>query len=357
MLRTLIRSASKRGAGVLIGLTSEPIGDAGLPILYDWTALEGLAGADKDASSSWPASQGAQVVAVGFSNWRDRVPKTRIKLLEGLTESSRVQLVQLSSGLNVGGMLREMQAAYADVLVVIGGGPGVEHLASIFASEQKPVIPIDLPLGKSKAELRGAEKIARLAMEKHGLYFRSEQGRNTTAAFSLLSLRQDRIDPDSYATRFLDFVSILERPTAFYVRLQSTSTREFTSVEHFFRRVVDPIIDEAGFARFEVGKEGSSEAFLNQEIFEKLHFCSLVIADLTDLRPNCLLELGYALGRGKRVIMTAKKGTNLAFDIAAIPCFFWDDRVPVGRQMKSLSAFMGRNLHRGPLVSQSMIQS
>jgi nucleoside 2-deoxyribosyltransferase len=41
----------------------------------------------------------------------------------------------------------------------------------------------------------------------------------------------------------------------------------------------------------------------------------IVIADLTLNPRNVYFELGYARGKGKRVIQTARKGTLLEFDI------------------------------------------
>ena len=39
--------------------------------------------------------------------------------------------------------------------------------------------------------------------------------------------------------------------------------------------------------------------------------------------PSCCLELGYALGQSKKVILTAMDGTTLPFDADMIPCYFW----------------------------------
>ena len=36
-------------------------------------------------------------------------------------------------------------------------------------------------------------------------------------------------------------------------------------------------------------------AFINVGIFENLHFSSVAVVDVTGERPNCFIELGYAL--------------------------------------------------------------
>ena len=51
---------------------------------------------------------------------------------------------------------------------------------------------------------------------------------------------------------------------------------------------------------------------------------AFVIADVSDLSPNVFYELGYAKALGKQVVVTAKKGTQLPFDIGDIPTIFWE---------------------------------
>lgn len=51
---------------------------------------------------------------------------------------------------------------------------------------------------------------------------------------------------------------------------------------------------------------------------------AIVIADVSDLSPNVFYELGYAKALGKDVIVTAKKGTALPFDIGDVPVIFWE---------------------------------
>lgn len=50
-------------------------------------------------------------------------------------------------------------------------------------------------------------------------------------------------------------------------------------------------------------------------IIREINAADLVIADLTLLSPNVIYELGYARGRGKRVIQTCREDTDLEFDV------------------------------------------
>jgi nucleoside 2-deoxyribosyltransferase len=54
---------------------------------------------------------------------------------------------------------------------------------------------------------------------------------------------------------------------------------------------------------------------ISQNIRTEIERADIVIADLTLNARNVYFELGYARGKGKRIIQTARKGTLLEFDI------------------------------------------
>jgi hypothetical protein len=60
------------------------------------------------------------------------------------------------------------------------------------------------------------------------------------------------------------------------------------------------------------------------DILEELERAEIIIADLTDLNPNVLYELGIAHVRCDSVILIAKIGQSLPFDLASIRCIFFD---------------------------------
>lgn len=51
---------------------------------------------------------------------------------------------------------------------------------------------------------------------------------------------------------------------------------------------------------------------------------AFVIADVSELSPNVFYEVGYAKALGKDVIVTAKTGTQLPFDVGDMPTIFWE---------------------------------
>jgi len=351
LVRQLAKNILSQGGGLIVTVGAEPLheDESSMSLILDWTLLEALDECQKTGIVNWPEAQGLPVVAVGLPKWRDKVPENRKSLWDKVISSRNVELVQIRSGLSVGGVLREQQAALGDILVAVGGGPGVEHLAELYMSNRKPVIPLDLPLKGTKPG--AAERLSTQAMETPQRFFEYDPAEEATAAYSMLSLKDQLPDIKEFNRRFFDFLSHLPRPRALFVRLLNRKLPNFDAVEKFFRNVVDSVIRDAGYERFEMGTNASQEPFLNVEIFQTLHYSSLVIADLTDLRPNCFMELGYALGLSKKVIVTAQEDTKLPFDSASIPCHFWSQKLVDSERKTDFEEFMKKNINRRPLVS------
>lgn len=107
--------------------------------------------------------------------------------------------------------------------------------------------------------------------------------------------------------------------------LLATDHPDYPAVERFFRDVVGAVAVERGYTPREMGRGRPEAAFMNVEIFEALHRAGLVVVDLTGVRPNCMMELGYALARRRLVVISAKKGTTLPFDEDKLPTYMWED--------------------------------
>lgn len=67
---------------------------------------------------------------------------------------------------------------------------------------------------------------------------------------------------------------------------------------------------------------------IHPQILEEIEDAELLIFDLTIERPNVYYELGYAHGVGNRreeIILIAKTGTNIHFDISHLRILYYDD--------------------------------
>jgi len=251
-------------------------------------------------------------------------------------------------------MIRDRQAGLSDVLLVLGGGSGVEHLADEFTSRRLPVIAFDLNLGASRDDgTGGGFRIARMTKANPSEYFglRPEHQGSAGSLYSLLSTTGGPRPANVLAGATIDLLEKLEKPMVFYTRLMNQRIEAFPSVEDFFRKVVDPLVEAGGYRRHEVGLDRLEQPFTNLAIFANLHYASVVVADLTAERNNCYIELGYALGRPIKVLMTAEEGTNIPFDPNAIPCHFWNMQNETATEIERLRVFWRTNFDRPPLVS------
>lgn len=73
---------------------------------------------------------------------------------------------------------------------------------------------------------------------------------------------------------------------------------------------------------------------ISDEILKKIRQAELVICDLTQERPNVYYELGYATAESKPLILTAKTGTKLHFDIQNYRVIFYDSTTDLRNKLK-----------------------
>ena len=72
---------------------------------------------------------------------------------------------------------------------------------------------------------------------------------------------------------------------------------------------------------------------ITDKIMECIRNAQIVIADLTYEKPNVYYELGYAHGIEKKVILTAKKGTKLHFDIKDFNVIFYRNITELSKRL------------------------
>jgi hypothetical protein len=86
--------------------------------------------------------------------------------------------------------------------------------------------------------------------------------------------------------------------------------------------------------------ENVGSGFIIKEIIDLIERAEFIICDLTNERPNVYYELGYAHGVGNQplnILLIAKDGTNLHFDIAPL-------RVKYYRSTEHLHSIVASNL-------------
>src|SRR5260370_22156055 len=102
-------------------------------------------------------------------------------------------------------------------------------------------------------------------------------------------------------------------------------------------RAISPAIEAAGFAPRRVDRHNAGD-LLKSEIVQFIERSQIIVADVTNERPNCYLEIGYAMGLGKKVnlILTAREDHHhgspnyrrdrptVHFDLDGYAILFWD---------------------------------
>jgi hypothetical protein len=353
----LVTNIMTAGGGIVVSVGREPRPEgaaADAPSLtFDWTALEAAAQCLHKGCGTWPAESGLPIVVVSSEKAESEIPDNRRLLYDELLRSGRLQVESIMPGSRAAALLRQRQAAFGDGLVILGGGTGVEHSADLYLSRRKPVVPFDLAIGASRDDgTGGALRLAKQARAEPNRFLRFSPAFAATegAALAEIATRGGAVPATDIADRAIALLGKLARPNAFYVRLLNAKHPKFAPVESFFRSVVDPVVEEAGMSRVEIGTDKSDHAFMNVAIFESLHFASLAIVDVTGERPNCFIELGYALGNANRVLVTAEEGTKLPFDQEMTPCHFWNASSSFSESKNALAEFWKKNISRPPIV-------
>jgi hypothetical protein len=320
-------------------------------LIFDWTALDTISKVLEKRSSVGLTNP--VVIVVLSEKAESEIPGHRRQLWDGLLKSGLLRVEYIKPGARSGAMIRDHQVQHGDFFICLGGGTGVEHLAEMYLLRRKTVIPLDLQLGSSREDgTGGSERLYREARATPSDFvrLRVEEQSRAAALLTLLSSKSGATDVTEIMANLAKLVSAIKRPIAFYVRILNPRLPDYSDVEKFFRNVVDPITDAFCYEKVEMGTSAPEHPFMDVEIFETLHYSDMVVADVTGQRPNCFIELGYALGRGRRVIITAKEGTALPFDQQAIPCFFWNPATEIAEVQRTFKAFIEKNLNRPRVV-------
>ena len=83
-----------------------------------------------------------------------------------------------------------------------------------------------------------------------------------------------------------------------------------------------------------------------EHIYSGIRKSAFVIVDVTEPKPNVYYELGYARGLGIPVIITAKEGTELPFDIFDLPVHFWTNSKSLKLKLKKYVGELAKNFGR-----------
>jgi hypothetical protein len=107
---------------------------------------------------------------------------------------------------------------------------------------------------------------------------------------------------------------------------------EFENVYEFG---IYPAVRNCGFICEKVNEAHFTGDILAR-IKQGLATAAVVVADLTSSRPNVYLEVGYAWGRGTKVIFLARKGEDLHFDVSTHKCIYYGKFTQLAKDLEAL---------------------
>jgi predicted Rossmann-fold nucleotide-binding protein len=209
------------------------------------------------------------------------------------------------------------QVRDADVVVLVGGFQGTFRAANWSRIAQKPLLPFT-GFGGAAAKIYDQE-LNDFDEKYAGLVTRLEYA-------ELNSVKDD------LAEHAADLVALAEKIAESRSVLVVMSYSGRVDLEDAFESF-QQVCQELGYECDRVSDESAGERIL-PEILSRLSGAAFAIVDLTELRPNVFYELGYAEGMKKKVIVTAKEGTELPFDVKDIPTIFWDGQKRLKEDLK-----------------------
>lgn len=351
-VRELVIHLMRRGASFVIPVDADKRRTAdGMPITFDWLIWETL----RANLPSRPIEAPAPLAfAIQHHKTESQIPEAKADLWDQLRQSDLVS-IDNASHWNMASKRMEMQAAHGEILVILGGSEGVLFLANLYHQAGKPVIPLNFDLCTENTGSRRLFSQA-LTREHTGRFFRTVGQATPHDWINRLNFSR-RHDVAHRVAVVIDVLEALERPTVFAVRLLNPTVPEFQNVEDFFTGVVKYVVEqELGYTLKVVdGQQPNEYAHIDDEIFNKLHRSAAVVADITGSRPNCLIELGYALGRSIPTMMTAMEGTEFPFDIKTIPGHPWNPAISLKERRRTFLEYWRANINRPSLVSTDRI--
>jgi hypothetical protein len=343
------------GANFVVPFGKEPrLNDRedGPSIIFDWTVAEAVLVALKAGKSSPSGPNGRLIATLATSKTDSHIPLSRRATYDQLREKDAVHFEFMEPGWTAGASRRQRLTQLGDVLIGISGGEGVEHLAIEYSSRGKPVLPLDIQIGASQRDgSGGAGRLFERALAEPSQFFRVIEGSSAADLLDQTRTRDGESETAKVVAAVMKLLHSLEPPQVFYVRLLNDTLPEYRSVENFFRDTVDPLVRQLGYEPCQMGTGKNEFAWMNQAIFDSLHHSSVVLVDLTAVRTNCFMELGYALGNRQRVIITARDDTKIPFDSSSIEACLWSEAATSAERIDKLRKHWERNIDMPYLVN------
>ena len=351
----LVKELIGLGANFVVPVDTERYRESGNkePICFDWLIWETIYANKENRPDGVP---GNFVIGVQHHKNRNQKYCEKQELWEKITNNPTLFDFSNVGFWNMNSKRMERQEKLGDILFTLGGEDGVLYLSNLYLNHGKPVIPINFPISKENS---GARSVFRYGLTNSGTpQLFSTKSRKPVDSY-LAGLENNLQKPLSVQINYIKNLLLdLEKPEAFAIRLTNRQCEEYEDVEEFFNEIVTPVVEQELNYKIVTIDENheQTEPIIVKEIFQKIFNSSLVIADCTGQRPNCFIEIGYALRNHGPIMITKQKGSaDLPFDISANRFHAWNLKNDRSLEMEALEKYFYKIRNIPPLVSDEVI--
>lgn len=236
---------------------------------------------------------------------RKRIISYKLKLDQPAHSVGRIQVSKREDwSLSTPDLSLPEQIAEADVTIFVAGGKGTFFAANWARIGGKPIMGV--------ARFGGAGSV--LFERERDQFTRKYANYVPKEDFDILNQYTD--DVDQLAA---DVIALCENlMTSNTVFIIMSFDKQYDDLYDAYRSVCTGF----GFETVRTDQVSSLER-ITPRILEGIRHSAFVIADVTEKSPNVFFEMGYAEGLGRPVVITAREGTELPFDIQDTPIVFW----------------------------------
>jgi hypothetical protein len=226
----------------------------------------------------------------------------------------------------------------ADVVIVVGGWDGTQYAASWARLDNKPLVPV-AAFGLAAAEIYEDE---------FKNFDRRYANRLLRDDYEILNRFVEKWSEHAVIGFAGEVLKLAERTILskdVFVIMSFAETAELELAYITYRDVCKRF----GLSAFRIDQHFDAQKRIIPNIMEAIRRCAFIIADVTDPKPNVYYELGFAQALGKNVIVIARAGTVLPFDIFDVPTQYWDRNSALEIELQAKLLDMGYKVQQSEL--------
>jgi len=208
----------------------------------------------------------------------------------------------------------------ADAVIIVGGWEGSRRAANWARLAGKPILAV-ATFGLAAAEIYASELDDFKA--RYGARIKRDE-------YEALNTVLGEITPErvkAYAARVVSLAERIVTPREVFVIMSFSKDPALEDVYDTFKTACESAVPGLKFQAYKVDEHiDATQKRIVPGIIEAIEQAAFVIADVSEPKANVYYELGWAQALGKPVIVTAKEGTPLPFDVFDVPTLYWTNQ-------------------------------